>query len=111
MRLSGGGSAELDWPAGWWRVWDGGTWYYYLAPNGVAMSTKAAPFNTRTPPARAHNKGEWLYSAPRTLTIVWNQVAGAPQPCRETFWNAADQCEQMNANSNLYSPLVATRLG
>jgi hypothetical protein len=42
--------------------------------------------------------------------ITWNKVAGASTSCQETFYNAADGCEQMNATSNLYSPLVATRL-
>ncbi|MBH5385849.1 hypothetical protein [Bradyrhizobium diversitatis] len=98
------------WPMGWWRVWDGNTWYYYLGPNGVAMSSKTSPLNTRTPPAKAHNTGTWAYSTPKTLVITWKQVAGAPKPCKETFWNADEGCEQMNANSNLYSPLVAKRM-
>ncbi|WID96353.1 hypothetical protein QO058_27115 [Bosea vestrisii] len=110
VRLSGAGSAELAWPMGWWRVWDGGTWFYYLGPDGVAKSSKTSPFNTRTPPGKAHNTGTWVYSAPKTLVITWKQVAGAPKPCKETFVNAAEGCEQMNATSNLYSPLVATRM-
>lgn len=110
VRLAGGGSAELAWPMGWWRVWDGGTWYYYLGPNGVAMSSRTAPFNTRTAPAKAHNTGTWAYSPPKSLVVRWKQVAGAPKPCEETFYNAGEGCSQMNANSNLYSPLVATRM-
>jgi hypothetical protein len=110
VRLGGGGSAELAWPMGWWRVWDGGTWYYYLGPDNVVMSSKSSPFNTRTRPAHAHNTGNWVYTAPKTLVITWKQVAGAPKPCVETFYNAGEGCEQMNATSNLYSPLVATRM-
>ena len=110
VRLAGGSSAELAWPMGWWRVWDGNNWYYYLGPNGVAMSSKAAPFNTRTPPGKPHNTGTWVRRSPNTIVITWKQVAGAPKPCVETFYNAADGCEQMNANSNLYSPLVATQI-
>lgn len=102
--------AELAWPMGWWRVWDGGTWCYFLGPNGVAMSSKTLPANTRTPPAKAHNTGTWTYSSPTTLVITWKQVAGARMPCKETFWNAGEGCAQMNANSNLYSPLVARRI-
>jgi len=94
---------------GWWRVWDGSTWYYYLGANGVAMSSKTAPFNTRTPPAKAHNTGTWVHSTPKTLVVTWKQVAGASMPCKETFWNASEGCEQMNANSNL-SRLVATQI-
>lgn len=110
VRLGGGASAELAWPMGWWRVWDGSTWYYYLGPNGVAMSSKSAPYNTRTPPAKAHNTGTWVHAPPKTLVVTWKKVVGAPMPCKETFWNADEGCEQMNANSNLYSPLAATRM-
>lgn len=110
VRLAGGGSAELAWPMGWWRVWDGNTWYYYLGPNGVAMSSKTSPYNTRTAPGKAHNTGTWVYTAPKTLVVTWKQVAGAPMACKETFVNASEGCEQMNATSNLYSPLVAKRM-
>lgn len=110
VRIAGAGSQEMDWPMGWWRVWDGGTWYYWLGPNGVAMSSKSAPFNTRNPPGKAHNTGTWTRSSPKTITVTWKQVQGAPKPCVETFYNAEDGCKQMNATSNLYSPLVATRL-
>ena len=110
VRLGGGASTELAWPMGWWRVWDGNTWYYYLGPNGVAMSSKTPPFNTRSPPAKAHNTGTWVHVPAKTLVITWKKVVGAPMPCKETFWNADEGCEQMNANSNLYSPLAAKRM-
>lgn len=102
----------LPWPTGWWRVWDGGTWYYYLADKGIAMSCKtppSPPSNTE-PPAKAkiHNTGMWRTSS-KSLVITWKQVGGAKKPCEETFWNAVEECQRMNANSNLYSPLVATR--
>lgn len=100
----------LPWPTGWWRVWDGGTWYYYLGDNRIAMSSKTPPSNTQ-PPAKTkvHNTGTWARTSPRSLVVTWKQVAGAPKKCEETFWNAVDECERMNATSNLYSPLVATR--
>jgi hypothetical protein len=41
--------------------------------------------------------------------ISWNQVPGAEAACVETFYNAVSGCQQMNATSNLYSPLVASR--
>jgi hypothetical protein len=68
------------------------------------------PSNTE-PPAKAkvHNTGTWVSTSPRTLKITWKQVVGAPKPCEETFWNAVEDCERMDATSNLYSPLVATR--
>jgi hypothetical protein len=111
VRLASAAAVQLpDWPLGWWRVWDGNTWYYFFGPDGVVQSSKTIPYNTRTPPQHAHNRGTYKYTQPKTLVITWTQVAGAPEPCRETFYNAESGCEQMNATSNLYSPLVATRL-
>jgi hypothetical protein len=111
VRLAGGAASEdPDWPLGWWRVWDGGTWYYYFADDGVVMSSRNSPFNTRTRPAKAHNTGRWSFSPPHTLVVTWKQVSGAPKPCVETFYNAQKGYDQMNATSNLYSPLVATRM-
>lgn len=99
-----------EWPLGWWKVWDGKTYYYFFGANGVVQYTKTTPTNTRTPPKQAVNAGRYVRTPPSKISITWNKVAGAPASCVETFYNAADGCEQMNANSNLYSPLVATRM-
>ena len=107
VRYGGADTEALPWPLGWWHIWDGNNWYYYFAPKGVVMSSKQLPYNTRRPPAHAHNTGVWSHSPPNTLVVTWKQVAGAPKPCMETFYNAGEGCAQMNANSNLYSPLVA----
>lgn len=100
----------LEWPLGWWKVWDGNTWYYFFGADGTVKSSKTTPVNTRMPPAKAHNVGRYTYTPPRHLVIEWNKVAGAPMSCRETFNNAEKDCAQMNATSNLYSPLVAKRM-
>jgi len=47
---------------------------------------------------------------PSRTTPARKQIVAAPMPCKETFWNAGEGCEQMNANSNLYSPLVAKQM-
>jgi hypothetical protein len=99
----------LDWLNGWWKVWDGNTYYYFFGPGGVVEYTKAPPPNTSGPPQRATNHGRYTYTPPNQLVVTWNQVPGAEAACRETFYNAAPGCQQMNATSNLYSPLVATR--
>jgi hypothetical protein len=107
-----GDAAEIpvpDWPYGWWKVWDGNTYYYYFGPDGIAKYIKTPPYNTRTAPPHANNVGRFTYT-PNTLIVTWNKLAGVEEACRETFYNAAQGCQQMNANSNLYSPLVATRL-
>jgi len=111
VRLGGGSTApDMPWPTGWWHVFDGSNWYYYLDANNKAMSSKTSPFNTRLPPAKPHNVGVWSRPSATTLEITWNQVAGAPKPCTETFYNASDLCVQMNATSNLYGPLAANRM-
>jgi len=55
-----------------------------------------------------NNTGIYTHSQ-NQLVIDWKQVVGAETACRETFFNAAPGCKQMNAISNLYSPLVAFR--
>jgi hypothetical protein len=107
----GGSTVAPGWLLGWWKVWDGNTYYYYFGSDGVVKSTQTPPSDTRIPPARPKNVGRYTRTLPDRLVVTWNKVAGAPTSCVETFYNAADGCEQMNANSNLYSPLVAKRMG
>jgi len=99
----------VNWLKGWWKVWDGNYYYYFFGPGGVVQYTKTKPSNTSGPPIRADNIGSYTYTPPNQLVITWNQVPGAEAACRETFYNAVSGCQQMNATSTLYSPLVATR--
>ena len=103
------GGPALDWLTGWWKVWDGNTYYYFFGAGGDVQYTKALPSSTSGPPSQADNVGSYTYSAP-TLVLTWCQVEGASTNCVETFYNATAGCQQMNATSNLYSPLVATRM-
>ena len=98
----------VNWLKGWWKVWDGNYYYYFFGPGGIVQYTKTVPSNTSKPPIRADNTGTYTYT-PNQLVINWKQVPGAEAACQETFYNAVPGCQQMNANSNLYSPLVATR--
>jgi hypothetical protein len=102
------GGTGLDWLIGWWKVWDGNTYYYFFDTASGVQYTTIAPTSSG-PPAHADNKGSYTYTSPN-LVLTWNQVAGASTNCVETFYNAVSGCQQMNANSNLYSPLVATRV-
>ena len=102
--------ATLGWLKGWWRVWDGSFYWYHFAQNGVVKYTKTQPPHLNAPPIRANNVGTYTYTPP-TLVVTWTKVAGAPEACRETFFNVMPGCGHMHATSNLYSPLVATRLG
>ena len=56
--------ADWEWPYGWWRVFDTNTYYYFLAPHGIAQYTKTVPFDTHQPPekAKVHNSGTWQRS-------------------------------------------------
>jgi hypothetical protein len=99
----------FGWLNGWWKVWDGSTYYYYFS-NGIAKYTKTQPANVAAAPKLANNTGRYTYTAPNELVVTWNRVGGAATACCETFYNAHPSCRQMNANSNLYGPLVATKL-
>lgn len=111
VRLGGSKASDApEWPLGWWKVWDGNTYYYFFGDDGVVKSTKTLPSNTRMPPQHANNVGHYSRTPPSHLVITWNKVAGAATSCQETFYNAVADCQQMNATSNLYSPLVAMRL-
>jgi len=99
----------LGWLNGWWKVWDGNVYYYFFGPGGLVQYTNSPPRDTSAPPQRAANNGRYTYSPPNKLVVSWNQVPGAEAACQETFYNAVSGCRQMNATSNLYSPLVATR--
>jgi len=98
----------LDWLHGWWKVWDTNYYYYFFGPGGVVQYIKSKPSNISRPPVRADNTGTYTHTA-NLLVIDWKQSPGAEFSCQEKFYNAAPGCRQMNATSNLYSPLVATR--
>lgn len=102
------GSANTQWLVGWWKVWDGNTYYYFFDSDGDVQYTKTRPTNVNIPPSRPNNTGTYTFASSQ-LILTWNKVQGAEAACRETFYNAIPGCQQMNANSNLYSPLVATR--
>jgi hypothetical protein len=95
------------WLKGWWKVWDGNTYYYYFGNGGFVEYTKTAPIASAPPPKKALNQGEYTLTGNK-LVITWNPMGGLPTV--ETFANAAAGTQQMNGTSNKYSPLVATRI-
>jgi hypothetical protein len=101
----------FGWLDGWWKVWDGKTYWYYFGPNGVVKYSKTQPANFAGPPKQADNVGTYAFNPQNGLVVTWNKVAGVTTACRETFYNASPGCKQMNARSNLYGPLVATKVG
>ncbi|WP_213959130.1 hypothetical protein [Variovorax sp. dw_954] len=102
------GDAAMSWLYGWWKVWDGSDYYYYFFPNGSVQYTRTQPTSGSPPPAHPLNTGTCTYAAPATLVIDWNPMDGGST--RETFYNAYARATRMNATSNRYSPLVATRI-
>jgi hypothetical protein len=100
---------SLTWLYGWWDVTDGNPYYYYFAPGGVVQYITTRP-TTEGPPQKPGNIGRYAYTPPNQLVLNWNQVIRAEAACQETFYNAASGCQQMNATSTLYAPLVAKRM-
>jgi hypothetical protein len=100
----------FGWLKGWWKVWDGNTYWYHFGPNGTVQYTMTEPTNLSSPPIKPTNVGNYSYTLPSTLVVTWNKVSSAPVACRETF-HAVSGCQQMNGKSNLYGPLFATRAG
>jgi hypothetical protein len=100
-------SSISSWLEGWWKVWDGNTYYYFFDRVGTVVYIETEP-TTAEAPARPKNRGTFSFNAARQLVLRWNALPSLG-PCVETFWNARPGVTEMNANSNLYSPLVATR--
>jgi hypothetical protein len=73
VRLSGSGALPApEWPLGWWKVWDGNTYFYFFSDDGIVKFTKTTPYNTRTPPTHWNNVGRYSYTPPNRLVITWN---------------------------------------
>ena len=89
-------------------VYDGQTYYYYFFPNGVVQYTKTKPTAKTPPPSFPLNTGKYSYSNPGNLVLDWNPADGGAT--RETFRNATRNTSSMNATSNRYAPLVATKI-
>lgn len=101
---------DLNWLLGWWEVWDGTYYYYYYDHGGRVVYVETKPHSAAAPaPAVPHNKGSYAFTASGHLVCSWNALPGLAATI-ETFHNARPGATLMNATSNQYSPLVATRL-
>lgn len=102
-------AAPGPWFEGWWQVWDGSFYFYYFAPRGEVTYVKSKPKSLGGPPAKPANRGRYRYEPGRNTIIVdWDSEDGGST--RETFYNAVLGARTMNAESNRYSPLIATRM-
>ena len=102
------GLPTVTWLQGWWTVWDGNYYYYYFNPAGIAVYIETQP-QTSGAPASPKNRGTYSFDKFRRLIVKWRALPGLGA-CVETFYNARPGAAEMNATSNFYSPLVATRL-
>jgi hypothetical protein len=99
---------DLSWLCGWWKVWDGNDYYYFFEKTGTVVYIETTPTTSGTPPL-PKNQGTYSFNKAGQLVVRWRALPGLG-PAIETFYNAGRGATQMNANSNLYSPLVATRM-
>ena len=56
-----------------------------------------------------YSRGTYFFDSGRRLVVKWKPLPGLGA-CVETFYNARNGATEMNADSNLYSPLVATKM-
>jgi len=98
---------KSTWLKGWWKVWDGNTYYYYFGNGSFVQYTKTAPTSS-APPTKPVSQGDYALDGDSgNLVITWNPIGGLSTV--ETF-HAVEGTRQMNGISNRYSPLVASRL-
>ena len=101
--------AMPPWLLGWWKVYDGNTYYYFFGPGLEVHYTKTAPAQSVRPAANPMNKGRCALSGAvqNTVTINWNAADGGTT--RETFTHQGAR-NDMNGTSNRYAPLYAVRM-
>jgi hypothetical protein len=98
---------DMNWLYGWWKVWDGNDYFYFFEKAGTVVYIETTPTTSGTPPL-PKNFGTYSY-VKHQLVVRWRALPGL-EAAVETFYNATPGVTEMNANSNLYSPLVATRM-
>jgi hypothetical protein len=107
-----GAASSVDpisgWLNGWWEVWDGNYYYYFFHPTGNVVYIETKPKSSAAP-ISPKNRGTYSFNSAGQLVVKWNAVSGL-SPAIETFYNARQGATQMNAKSNVYSPLVATKI-
>jgi hypothetical protein len=99
-----------DWLQGWWKVFDGNTYYYYFSDQHVATYTKVPPKSTIAPPVKQPlNEGAVTISPDTTKVVIdWNPADGGET--QETFTRLLAVSDSMNGVSNRYAPLSATKM-
>jgi hypothetical protein len=99
-----------SWLRGWWKVWDGNTYYYYFTDQHVVTYVKSPPTSLSLPPHKMPlNEGAVTISQNATRVVIdWNPADGGIT--KETFTRQASSTARMDGVSSRYSPLVATKM-
>lgn len=99
-----------SWLRGWWKVWDGNTYYYHFTNHHIATYVKVAPSSVSLPPLKMPlNEGTVTISQNATQVVInWNPADGGATT--ETFSSQGTNPTKMHGVSNRYSPLVATKM-
>lgn len=105
-----GVKAVPSWLPGWWKVYDGVTYYYYFTDQHVVTYTKTAPANLGIPPVKMPlNEGRVTISGDAMKAVIdWNPADGGET--QETFTRGSTSADNMNGVSNRYAPLTATKM-
>jgi Type VI secretion system (T6SS), amidase effector protein 4 len=102
--------AVPDWQLGWWTVWDGSYYYYYFFDDGHVVWIEEKPNPKWVPRKNIGNSGTFTQTE-HGLKIVWRPTEPGGKPTIEDFtrrdWSSTNE---MNGNSNKYSPLVAKKM-
>lgn len=115
--LSSPGSTTIEpmlntmstWLYGWWRVYDGNTYYYYFNKSSSVSYTKIEPKPGSQAMQNPLNRGTFSVAGiPERITIDWNPADGGVT--REVFTGGGAASLRMNGTSNRYGPLVATKM-
>jgi hypothetical protein len=103
------GAQNLDWAIGWWKVWDGNTYYYYFYGDNDVIYIKTPPNKNWNPPKTVGRKGR-VEPLEHGLKITWppfSDEEGTVETFTRMNWTSATD---MFATSTKYSPLGAKKL-
>jgi hypothetical protein len=98
-----------DWLVGWWQVYDGNYYYYYLNKAGLVIYIEQVPSPKWTPPIDIGNQGR-VQMVEHGPQITWKPV-GNLQATVESFTRVGLTSEtEMNGTSNNYGSLFARKM-
>lgn len=97
------------WLQGWWTVYDGNYYYYYFAESPSVAFIKSKPSSGSAPPLQWPNNRGTVAMTDNGCKITWNPN-GPGGPTIEKFSQLHAKGNEMNGESNKYSPLFARKM-